>query len=109
METDTMETIAPYLTWIVLAVVALPPMMGMLRTHPFIGFRFASTKDDPLVWERSNRFFGRSLFIGSLIGALITYFLPTFSTRWGGLTLVAILLTVIVVTFVYMRTISRPA
>lgn len=102
-----MQTVAPYIPWIILFIAAIPPTFTFVPANPIIGFRFASATADPVVWRRSNKFFGRTLLIGSLMGVLFTHFFPTFATDWGGLIALGVLLTAVLVSFAYMKAITR--
>ena len=51
-----------YITCVIFAALAIPPMFGFLPPNPNVGIRIAATLSDPITWYVVHGIFGWMMF-----------------------------------------------
>ena len=96
-----------YVAWLVMFVLSVPLAFNLVPANVIYGIRFTSTLSNADIWRRANRFAGWALMIASLIGAAITRQFTTTADMLGVILPGAMLMIVILCTFVYIKVIDR--
>jgi uncharacterized membrane protein len=88
----------------VMAVMAIPLIVGIVPPNRMYGFRTPATLRDRALWYRTNRFAGAAFLLASLVSAaLLLLFTPAIMPL---LALVAPVLGAVVACLIYLRRIQ---